>query len=472
MSSSEALHDQKLKTSSASKISSTPIVEDPTALRRSIQGTEDQEIAPRYCVWEITLACDLGCKHCGSRAGNTRSSELSTEQCLDVVQQLKEGGFTEVTLIGGEAYLRPDWDIIASAITKAGMSCSMATGGRGINAERVKRAEDAGMSHISFSIDGLEETHDAQRGFIGSWKTAIEGAERVAASSMNVGMNTQINRLSMPELPAISRLLVDLGVKGWQIQLTVPMGRGADRPQLLLQPYELLDLFPLLAWIKTERLNPGGARLFPGNNIGYFGPYEEVLRYGGQQGTHWTGCQAGKHCIGVEADGKIKGCPSLPSDIYTGGYTQDDQIIETMYNAPELNHVRQRTREDLWGYCKTCYYADVCKGGCTWTAHCTMGRSGNNPFCIHRAIEYEQQGLRERLVRTVPPPGEPFDHGRFEIILEEWTQEEPLNPEEMPTLLGHSLVDLLNRDWRDGSVWTDAQRRDLLKRAPRLVMPT
>ena len=91
--------------------------ESPTDFKRFAGYTEPQEINPRYCVWEITLACDLGCKHCGSRAGKSRSDELSTEQCLDTVKQLKDSGFTEVTLIGGEAYLREDWDIIASAIT-------------------------------------------------------------------------------------------------------------------------------------------------------------------------------------------------------------------------------------------------------------------------------------------------------------------------------------------------------------------
>ena len=111
-----------------------------------------------------------------------------------MVRQLEDAGFTEVTLIGGEAYLREDWDQIAAEITKRGMACTMATGGRGMNEERVKRAEDAGIYHISFSIDGLEKTHDAQRGSPGSWRAALEGAERVANSSMRVGMNTQINR--------------------------------------------------------------------------------------------------------------------------------------------------------------------------------------------------------------------------------------------------------------------------------------
>src|SRR5262245_25723218 len=29
-------------------------------------------VRPIYAVWEITLACDLACRHCGSRAGRSR----------------------------------------------------------------------------------------------------------------------------------------------------------------------------------------------------------------------------------------------------------------------------------------------------------------------------------------------------------------------------------------------------------------
>ena len=443
------------------------VQEDTRRFARFAEKSSPEKVTPRYCVWEITLACDLGCKHCGSRAGNSRQDELSTAQCLDTVKQLKDSGFTEVTLIGGEAYLREDWDIIAAAITKSGMACTMTTGGRGMNDERIKRAEDAGLRHISFSIDGLEKTHDAQRGVIGSWKAAVTAAEKVAASSMGVSLNTQINRLSAPEIPAISQLLIDLGGIGWQIQVTVPMGRGADRPGMLLQPYDLLDIFPLLAWTKQNRLMPAGARLFPGNNIGYFGPFEEILRYGGEGGTHWGGCKAGKSCVGIEADGKIKGCPSLPSDQFTGGYTQEDSIMDVLLHSPEVNHTRLRNREDLWGYCRDCYYADVCMGGCTWTAHCTMGKAGNNPYCIHRALEYEAQGLHEHLVRVSPPPGKPFDHGVFETRLMPIPQE---SEEELPTqILGQDLEKILALHWKDSSIWTDEERREKLKRAPRLV---
>src|SRR5579859_1644930 len=69
----------------------------------------DRQARPIYAVWEITLACDLACRHCGSRAGRARPDELTPAEALDLVDQMARLGVKEVSLIGGEAYLRPDW---------------------------------------------------------------------------------------------------------------------------------------------------------------------------------------------------------------------------------------------------------------------------------------------------------------------------------------------------------------------------
>src|SRR4249920_113617 len=102
-------------------------------------------VRPIYAVWEITLRCDLACRHCGSRAGKARPDELSTAECLDLVRQMAELGVKEVTVIGGEAYLRDDWTEIVRAIRDHGMSATMTTGGRGITEERAKIARLAGL---------------------------------------------------------------------------------------------------------------------------------------------------------------------------------------------------------------------------------------------------------------------------------------------------------------------------------------
>src|SRR5690606_16827045 len=120
---------------------------------------QDEACRPTYAVWEITLACDLGCRHCGSRAGKPRPDELTTAECLDLVRQLDALGVLEVTLIGGEAYLRDDWTEIVREIRRLGMEATLTTGGRGMTLERAERAAAAGLQSASVSLDGLEPTH-------------------------------------------------------------------------------------------------------------------------------------------------------------------------------------------------------------------------------------------------------------------------------------------------------------------------
>lgn len=79
---------------------------------------------------------------------------------------------------------------------------------------------------------------------------------------------------------------------------------------------------------------------------------------------------------------------------------------------------RLRSVNDLWGFCRDCYYADVCRGGCTWTSHSLLGRPGNNPYCHHRVLELRKQGLRERIVKCREAAQESFAVGGFELLTE------------------------------------------------------
>jgi radical SAM protein with 4Fe4S-binding SPASM domain len=378
----------------------------------------DRKHRPIYAVWEITLACDLACRHCGSRAGRDRPDELTTAEALDLVDQMADLGVKEVTLIGGEAYLRSDWLDIVRRVRARGMLCSTTSGGRGLTPQIVADAKAAGLMGASISIDGDEPTHDRLRGVVGSYRSAIEAMRAIRDQGLRLSCNTQINRLSMPLLGELLETIAAEGVKAWQIQLTVPMGRAADEPEILVQPYDLLELFPLLAKVKA-RCDQLGVRLWPGNNIGYFGPHETVLR-----GYHYRGhggsCGAGRATLGIEANGAIKGCPSLPTTPFTGGNIRDASLKDIWERSEPLRFTRERTAaRDLWGYCQTCYYADECMSGCTWTSFVTLGKSGNNPFCHHRALEMDRVGKRERVVRVEQAPGEPFDHGIFEIVVED-----------------------------------------------------
>jgi radical SAM protein with 4Fe4S-binding SPASM domain len=373
-----------------------------------------------YAVWELTLACNLACGHCGSRAGSRRPAELTTAQALDLVAQLDDAGIDEVTLIGGEAFLRRDWLAIAAEITRRGMTCTMTTGGYRLSAATARGMRDAGIERCSVSVDSLAATHDRLRGRRGSFDSCLRTIGRLTDAGVVATSNTQINRLTAPDLPDLYDVLRAAGIAAWQWQLTVPMGNAADDWQILLQPVELLDVFPLLAGI-ARRAAADGIRVHAGNNVGYYGPYERLLR-SPEGAAFWAGCQAGLSTLGIEADGTIKGCPSLPTQDYAAGDIREHRLADLLRDAPALaiNAAAgsAAATEGTWGFCRSCEFADVCRGGCTWTAHTFFGRAGNNPYCHHRALEHRRMGVRERIVPVAPAPGRPFDHGLFALVHE------------------------------------------------------
>jgi len=384
---------------------------------RFFGSTDQRGRVPVSVVWELTRACDLSCCHCGSRAGRRARAELSSVECLDLVDQLAELGARDIGLIGGEVYLRRDWLEIVRRIRQSGMDCSVQTGGRFFTPATLDAAIEAGVMSIGVSLDGVGQTHDLQRGVPGSFEAALALLRRVAGRPIMASVNTQINRHTMMQLPELLDVLIAAKVSNWQLALTVAMGNAADNDDLLLQPYDLLALFPLLASLH-DRAAEHGIVLQPSNNIGYFGPYEEKLRLVGDIAAHWTGCSAGDNVLGIEADGKIKGCPGLSRD-YVGGNVRDEPLRLIWDRAERLAFTHRATKSDLWGYCAQCYYAEICMAGCTWTAHSLMGRPGNNPMCHYRALEFARRGKRERLVKVADAPGHAFDYGRHALVVED-----------------------------------------------------
>lgn len=388
--------------------------------QRPARFRTEEDIAhcvPVHAVWEITLACDLKCRHCGSRAGRARPNELNTAECFEVIDALARLGTREVNLIGGEAYLRPDWADLVRRIKGRGMRCLIQTGGRNCKKSFITTAVEAGLDGLGVSLDGMRQLHDHVRGVSGAFDQAVNTLCIARDAGLRTSVNTQLGPLTAPDLPMLLDVLTATGTSHWQIQLTVAMGNAADNDELLLQPYELLNIMPALARL-YENARARGVLIAMGNNIGYFGPYESLWRGFGDEQVHWTGCSGGHTVIALESDGLIKGCPSLESSEFGAGNIRSLTLESIWRTSRRMQFSRSRSGKELWGFCAGCYYRDTCLGGCTWTSHSLLGRAGNNPYCHYRALELQKRGLRERIVKIEDAPNRSFAIGRFQIVCE------------------------------------------------------
>jgi len=57
---------------------------------------------------------------------------------------------------------------------------------------------------------------------------------------------------SLGDLRELLYIIARVGATTWQLQLTVAMGNAADHPEFLLQPYQILDVMPLIAELYDE----------------------------------------------------------------------------------------------------------------------------------------------------------------------------------------------------------------------------
>lgn len=350
--------------------------------------------APRIAVWELTLACDLHCRHCGSRAGKARTDELSLSEARGLCHELAELGCKHVTLSGGEPLLRKDWALIAKTLVDCGIEIAMISNGSAWTDAIATTVRAIGFESVGFSLDGLEEAHEYQRRVPGHWQRVLRAIDSAVQAGITVTVVTTINKRNLGELEQLRTLLCEHGVMRWQLQFATATGNMADERGLLMEPADLLQAVPLIARLCRDDHLP---KVYAGHDVGYFGEPEESLRDQTAVVPYWTGCLAGMHVIGIESNGNIKGCLSLPSalngvDAFVEGNIRQTPLREIWSRKGAFSYCRDFKVESLGGFCRTCEYNDICRGGCTWTCYAEQGFVRDNRYCYFRQLSLEQAG--------------------------------------------------------------------------------
>src|ERR1019366_10370354 len=86
--------------------------------------------APLFTVWNVTQACNLDCKHCYQEASRKPAAdELTTEEKLNLIDQMGEEWVPFVAFAGGEPLVLPDLWKVLEQCRKRGIHVTLATNG-------------------------------------------------------------------------------------------------------------------------------------------------------------------------------------------------------------------------------------------------------------------------------------------------------------------------------------------------------
>ena len=324
--------------------------------------------------WELTLACNLRCRHCGSSAGLPRDNELSLEEALDICDQFPALLVQEVDFTGGEPLLYPDWFQIAIYLKKYGIKTKILSNGLALDASIVAQLKEAGISSVGVSLDGLESTHDYIRGRTGAFRGALSGIEKVIDADIPLCVITTVNSLNAQELSKLLDLLISLRVSRWQIQPIAPLGRSRDDLKLCLTEQAYLQVGSFLHSSRPTA-EKSGLNIGPADSLGYFTELD-------QQDPQWKGCSAGLVSCGITSNGKVKGCLSLPDELIEGDLRKND-LWDIWFNQDKFAYSRSYKNEKAGPYCRSCDKAEQCQGGCTAMSYANTGIFHNDKFCFY-----------------------------------------------------------------------------------------
>jgi radical SAM protein with 4Fe4S-binding SPASM domain len=324
--------------------------------------------------WELTLACNMRCRHCASAAGLPRARELTLDEALALCDQFPALAVQEVDFTGGEPLMRPDWWQIAEYLKGLQITTRMVTNGLGLTPETVDRMRSVGLATVAVSLDGLEATHDRIRAWPGLFRRVVAGMERVASAGMRVSAITAVNPLNLGELPAMRSLLESVGVNSWQLQPLLPQGRSHENSDLRLSDEQFVQVARFFR--ETHDASPDARfKIVPADSLGYF----TELDLGDPP---WRGCTAGLASVGIRSDGRVTGCLSMADEIVEGDLRERD-LWDIWFDEQAFPYSRHFSVSKLGPDCAGCDHAEQCRGGCSSMSYGCTGQFHNDPYCLH-----------------------------------------------------------------------------------------
>jgi len=340
---------------------------------------DGKKYTPDMAVFEITSRCNLKCIHCYSSSGDAQPNELTTDEGIKICREMAEIGSQEVCIIGGEPFLRKDWDILGKEVKDLKMNLSFISNGFIINDKLISKLIELEPCEISLSLDGAsEKIHDYIRGAKGSFNRVLKSISLLTKNNLPVSIITAVNKLNYQELPAMVNLLVGKNVK-WNIQATAPVGRFQKKYALSQEEFYTMGIF-----ISSTRQKYSISELpvIGTQCIGYNSHFIQKNFFP----SEWDGCPGGIKFVSVLSDGGVKGCLSLP-DEYVEGNIRERSLVDIWNDPDAFKYSRRFDANNLGDHCKNCRHGKKCRGGClTMSIGCT-GKPFNDPFCFYKIEE-------------------------------------------------------------------------------------
>ncbi len=332
---------------------------------------------PRRVSFTVTNVCNLRCRMCGqwSENGYIRGSshvrpEMHLADWKRLVDEMAGNGVSWVLIRGGEPFLFPGILELFECLSAKDLPISLDT-----NATMLKRFAPDLLRlknlHITISVDGPEEVHDAVRGVPGSFKrieeslAALREAEREAGRTIHRSIAFTISPYSLRGLGDMPDVARRLGIPIISIvpyyYFPEPVGKTYEqemRDELGCPTFSWrgfhhdcsgVDSDEFLRQLRKFRATLGSVEVFP-----YMDLSEEDYRCWFSDATTPIGspdCWMLDELIDIQPNGEANFCVDFPD--YSIGNVRNSTIKE-LWNGERAARFRELRRRKPLAICHRC----------------------------------------------------------------------------------------------------------------------
>ncbi len=327
-------------------------------------------------LWSITGKCNYRCRHCFMDAPNAALGELSTDEALNLIDQMAECGVLQVDITGGEPFVRKDfWQLVDRMIYHKMTIGMVYTNGWLLTDKVLDEFERRNLyPEFSISFDGIG-WHDWMRGVPGAEEAAIRALQLCKKRGFSTNVEMCLHRGNLGVLMQTVEALCSVGVQAVKASYVVPTplwSHNSDGNMLSDQEYFEAMLRFIPEFYKAGR----PVELLLGNIIYLHRnkPYKVVAeRYDGTQKSlddHL--CDAARWACYITPEGRLLPCMPMTSSPAQKLFPriQDIGLKCGLSDSFYMKFVDGRVKDLLKSNaeCNACSYRYKCGGGCRASA--------------------------------------------------------------------------------------------------------
>jgi pyrroloquinoline quinone biosynthesis protein E len=334
---------------------------------------------PLALIAEITHRCPLHCVYCSNPLEMAAvSSELSTDEWIDIFQQCGRLGMLHAHFTGGEPLARPDLTELIAGARAAGLYTNLITSGLGLAELRLKSLIDAGLDHIQISFQ--DSRAEAANWIAGAKAHAhkIELSRIIRQHKIAFTVNLVIHRQNIDHLDEMISFIEQLAPERMEIAHTQYYGWALQNRGALLPTRAQLEKAVEVVAAAEKRL--AGRIRIDSVVPDYYARFPKACMGG------W-----GRRLMLIAPAGKVLPCHA--AEVIPGMTFENirEQSLELIWqNSPSF----QRFRGEEWmpEPCRSCDQRTIDFGGCRCQALLLTGDAdATDPACslapAHHIIE-------------------------------------------------------------------------------------